>query len=207
MRHLIFIALWTLSCIEPLSAASRANTLVIHEIDSSMIDPFYSVAGSHTYMFAKAQVIDTNAGHYSIDWYVDTGEWDFDPQTNHIFSRIEFRKGNSVIGTFVDDEGWSYFGVENSQAKIFKSFTIDADCTALVFRGGIYAAGIPKLTIFVICGNEVKVVFNKDYYIQNVNGNTISIKKDSQGSNGYITISNGNISIVNSEYPTGKIIF
>lgn len=207
MRHLIFIALWTLSCIEPLSAASRANTLVIHEIDSSMIDPFYSVAGSHTYMFAKAQVIDTNAGHYSIDWYVDTEEWDFDPQTNHIFSKIEFKKGNTVLGTFVDNEGWSYFGVENSQAKMFKSFTIDDDCTALVFRGGIYAAGIPKLTIFVICGNEVKVVFNKEYYIQNVNGNTISIKKDSQGSEGYLSISNGNISIVNSEYPTGKIIF
>lgn len=207
MINITLIALWVLSCMEPLSVVSRVNTRDIHDIDSTMIDPFHT-QGFHTYRIADSQAVaSTETGRYSIDWYVDTEEWDFDPQTNHIFSKIIFKKGSSVIGTFVDNEGWSYFGIENSQAKMFKSFTIDADCTALVFRGGIYAAGIPKLTIFVICGNEVKVVFNKEYYIQNVNGNTISIKKDSQGSNGYITISNGNISIVNSEYPTGKIIF
>lgn len=207
MRHLIFLALWTLGCIEPLSATNGVIiSSFIHDIDSTMIDPFHS-QGSHTYMFADSEAINTVDGHYTIGWEVDTEEWDFDPQTNHIFSKIVFRKENSVIGTFVDNEGWSYFGVENSQAKMFKSFTIDADHTALVFRGGIYAAGIPKLTIFVICGNQVEVVFNKKYYIEDVNGNTITIKKDSQGSEGYITISNGNISIVNSEYPAGKTIF
>ena len=84
---------------------------------------------------------------------------------------------------------------------------IDNDCTVLVFRGGVYAAGIPKLTIFVICGNEVKVVFNKEYYIENVDNDRITIKKDSKGSDGSITISDGHISIVNDEYPTGKIIY
>ena len=88
MRHLIFIALWTLSCIEPLSAASRANTLVIHDIDSTMIDSFHT-QGFHTYRIADSQAVaSTETGRYSIDWYVDTEEWDFDPQTNHIFSKI-----------------------------------------------------------------------------------------------------------------------
>lgn len=207
MINITLIALLVLSCMEPLSIVSRVNTRDIHDIDSTMIDPFHT-QGFHTYRIADSQAVaSTETGRYSIDWYVDTEEWDFDPQTNHIFSKIIFKKGSSVIGTFVDNEGWSYFGIENSQAKMFKSFTIDDDCTAIVFMGGIYAAGIPKLTIFVISGDQVEVVFNKKYYIQNVNGNTISIKKDSQGSNGYITISNGNISIVNSEYPTGKIIF
>jgi len=195
MRYLIVLALglWSLSC--------------NHEIDSSMIDPFYSV-GPHSFRIADTQNISgTESGDYSVSWYVDTLEWDFDPETNHIFAEIEFKKGNSVLGTFVDDEGWSYFGVENSKVKMFKSFMVDTDCTAIVFRGGIYAAGIPKLTIFVMCGDEVKVVFNKDYYIENVSDDRITIKKDSQGSDGYISISNGHISIVNKEYPTGKIIF
>ena len=207
MRNLIFMALWTLSFIGPLSLARGANHPAIHEIDSTLIDPFYS-EGPHTYRIAKTQTVTGwGTGNYSVSWYVDTEEWDFDPQTNRFFSKIEFKKENTVLGIFVDDEGWSYHGAENSQPIMFKSFTIDNDNTALVFRGGAYAAGVPKLTIFVICGNQVKLVFNKEYYIQNVNGNTITIKKDSQGSDGYITISNGNITIVNSEYPTGKTIF
>lgn len=207
MRYLIFVALWTLSCLEPLSAVNGvAISHYIHEIDSTLIDSFHS-RGSHTYRFADSQTVNAETDIYSVDWYVDTEEWDFDPETNHIFSKIEFKKGNTVIATFIDNEGWSYIGVENSRALMFRSFRVDEDCTAIVFMGGIYAAGIPKLTIFVICGNQVEVVFNKKYYIQNINGNTITIKKDSQGSDGYITISNGNISFFNNEYPTGKIIF
>ena len=193
MRYLITIALSILS--------------VIQGIDSSMIDPFYSV-GPHSFRNADTQTISgIETGDYSVSWYVDTEEWDFDPQTNHIFAQIEFRKGDSVLATFVDDEGWSYFGVENSKAIMFKSFRIDKDCTAIVFRGGIYAAGIPKLTIFVMCGDEVKVVFNKDYYIENVSDDRITIRKDSQGSDGYITISDGHISIVNKDYPSGKTVY
>ena len=193
MRYLITIALSILS--------------VIQGIDSSMIDPFYSV-GPHSFRIADTQTISgIETGDYSVSWYVDTEEWDFDPQTNHIFAQIEFRKGDSVLATFVDDEGWSYFGVENSKAIMFKSFRIDEDCTAIVFRGGIYAAGIPKLTIFVMCGDEVKVVFNKDYYIENVSDDRITIRKDSQGSDGYITISDGHISIVNKDNPSGKTIY
>ena len=209
MRYLIVIALslWTLSCKGPLPAAGKADTPVIHEIDSTLIDPFYS-EGSHTYRIAKTQTVTGwGTGNYSVSWYVDTEEWDFNPQTNRFFSKIEFKKENTVLGIFVDDEGWSYHGAENSQPIMFKSFTIDNDNIAIVFRGGAYAAGVPKLTIFVICGNEVKLVFNKEYFIGNINNNTITIKQDSQGSDGYITISDGHISIVTKEYPSGKIIF
>ncbi len=205
MRKLIIVALLTLSSIGTLSAA---NTHAFHDIDSSMVSPFYYFERPHTYRVADTKTISHDGTVYSVNWYVDTEEWDFDPETNHIFSKIEFKKGNKIIGTFVDDAGWSYVGVENSRAIMFKSFKIDDDCTALVFQGGIYAAGIPNLTIFVICGDKVKVVFNKEYRLVNITDNKISIKKDSQGSEGTITISNGHISIVNKkEYPTGKIIY
>ena len=202
----LFLALTCMLAL--VSCGARNNGPVnTHEIDSLMIDPFYS-AGTHTYRIANTQTVTgLGTGNYSVSWYVDTEEWDFDPETNHIFSKIEFKKGKKIIGSFVDDEGWSYYGVENSKAIMFKSFMIDNDCTALVFRGGVYAAGIPELTIFVICGNEVKVVFNKEYYIENVDDHRITIKKDSKGSDGSITISDGHISIVNDEYPTGKIIY
>lgn len=207
MRYLIIIALWTLSCIETISAAGRADTPVVHEIDSTMIDPFH-FGGPHTFRIADIQTIPgMETGNYSVSWYVDTEEWDFAPETNHIFAEIEFKKGNKVLATFVDNEGWSYIGVENSKALMFRSFKIDTDCTAIVFMGGIYAAGIPKVTIFVMCDDEVKLVFNKDYYIKDVTDDRITIKKDSQGSDGYITISDGHISIVTKDYPTGKIIF
>lgn len=209
MRYLIVIVLglWCLSCKGHSSADGRANTPTVHEIDSSMIDPFYSFE-PHSFRIANAQTISAiESGDYSVSWYVDTEEWDFDPETNHIFAKIEFRKGNTVLATFIDNEGWSYIGVENSKALMFRSFKVDEDCTAIVFMGGIYAAGIPKLTIFAMCGDEVKLVFNKDYYIKEITDDRIAIKRDSQGSDGNITISNGHISIVNKEYPTGKIIY
>ena len=209
MKNLILMALWILCFIDPLSVACGANSPLTHEVDSSLIDPFYSTESPHTYRIAKTQTVTGwGTGNYSVSWYVDTEEWIFNPQTNRFFSKIEFKKDNTVLGTFVDDEGWSYHGAVNSQPIMFKSFTIDNDNTALVFRGGAYAAGVPKLTIFVLCGNEVKLVYNKEFFIGNINNNTITIKKDPQGSDlGYITISGGYITIVSNEYPTGKIIF
>ena len=185
------------------------NTSVIHEVDSSMIDPFYVTNNPHTFRIADTQAVTGfGMGQYSVSWYVDTEEWDFDPETNHIFAKIEFKKGNTVLGTFIDDEGWSYFGVENSKAIMFKQFTIDSENTALVFRGGAYAAGVPNLTIFVICGDQVKLVYNKEYFIGKVYNNRIIIQKEYQGPElGTITISDGHITIVSREYPTGKIIY
>lgn len=46
-------------------------------------------------------------------------------KTNHIYSKIDFKKGNTVIASFCDDDGWSYIiGDENSKAIMFKSFEI-----------------------------------------------------------------------------------
>ena len=46
-------------------------------------------------------------------------------KTNHIFSKIDFKKGDTVIASFCDDDGWSYIiGDENSKAIMFKSFKI-----------------------------------------------------------------------------------
>ncbi|MBQ0074987.1 MAG: hypothetical protein KBT34_12450 [Prevotella sp.] len=205
MKYLIIIAVWLISSIEPLSAITPS---AVCEIDSSMIEPLY-FDGPHSFRIADTQTVpDMENGQFTVSWYVDTEEWDFDPQTNHIFSKIVFKKGNSILATFGDNEGWSYFGVENSKAKMFKSFKINSDYTAIVFRGGVYAAGVPKLTIFVLCGNEVKLVFNKEYFIENVNNNKITIKRDSQDTEyDYLTITNGHVSIITKEHPTGKIIF
>lgn len=206
---LFVVALCTLSCKGSSSAAGSADTPAVHEIDSTMIDPFYSI-GRHSFRIADTQTIPAiESGDYSVSWYVDTEEWDFDPETNHIFAKIEFKKGNEVIATFIDDEGWSYIGVENSKALMFRSFKVDEDCTALVFLGGIYAAGIPKLTIFVMCNDEVELVFNKEeYFIGDISNDRITIKGEYQGPElGYISISDGHISIVNKDYPSGKIIY
>ena len=192
------------------SSGTRNNgPVLVNEIDSLMIDPFYFSERPHTYRIADTQAVTgLETDNYSVSWYVDTEEWDFDPATNHIFSKIEFKKGNKVIGSFVDDEGWSYIGVENSKTLMFRSFKIDDDCTALVFMGGVYAAGIPKMTIFVMCGDEVKVVFNKEYLIGNVDTDRIAIQKEYNGPElGHITISDGHISIVTDEYPSGKTIY
>ena len=192
------------------SSGTRNNgPVLVHEIDSLMIDPFYFAEGPHTYRIADTQTVTgLETDNYSVSWYVDTEEWDFDPETNHIFSKIEFKKGNKIIGTFIDDEGWSYFGVENSKTIMFKSFRIDDDCTAVVFRGGAYAAGVPNLTIFAVSGNDVKVVFNKEYFIGKVDNDRLTIQKEYNGPElGHITISDGHISIVTDEYPTGKTIY
>ena len=193
-----------------MSCGTKNNSQVLaHEIDSLMIDRFYYAKRPHTYRIADTQTVTgLETDNYSVSWYVDTEEWDFDPETNHIFSKIEFKKENKILESFVDDEGWSYFGVENSKTIMFKSFRIDDDCTAVVFRGGAYAAGVPKLTIFAVSGNDVKVVFNKEYFIGKVDNDRITIQKEYNGPElGHIAISDGHISIVTDEYPTGKTIY
>ena len=97
-----------------MSCGARTNSQVLaHEIDSLMIDRFYVTNDPHTFRIADTQTITgIGTGDYSASFYVDTEEWDFDPETNHIFSKIEFKKGNKILESFVDDEGWSYFGVE-----------------------------------------------------------------------------------------------
>ena len=207
MKKLLFALAGMLASV---SCGARNNSQVLtHEIDSSMIENFYVTNDPHTFRIADTQTISgMEKGNYSVNWYVDTEEWDFDPETNHIFAKIEFKKGNRILESFVDDEGWSYFGVENSKTIMFKSFRIDDDCTAVVFRGGAYAAGVPKLTIFAVSGNDVKVVFNKEYFIGKVDNDRITIQKEYNGPElGHITISDGHISIVTDEYPTGKTIY
>ena len=207
MKKLLF-ALAGMLAMVPCGARNNSKVLT-HEIDSLMIDRFYYAKRPHTYRIADTQTIPgMETGNYSVNWYVDTEEWDFDPETNHIFSKIEFKKEDRILESFVDDEGWSYFGVENSKTIMFKPFRIDDDCTAVLFRGGAYAAGVPKLTIFVVSGNDVKVVFNKEYFIGKVDNDRITIQEEYNGPElGHITISDGHISIVTKDYPTGKRIY
>lgn len=211
MKQFIFLAVWLMSFVEPISAVCRVNSPAICETDTSMITPFYE-SGPHTFRIAATQTIpDMGNDQYAVSWYVDTEEWDFDPQTNHIFSKIEFKKGDTVLASFCDDEGWSYIGVENSKAKMFKSFRIDSDHTAIVFRGGAYAAGVPCLTVFILSGNEVKLIFNKEYLIEKIENGKIFITKDLYTEKpircGYLSFLDGHVSIVSDEYPEGKVIF
>ena len=170
------------------------------------------------------------SNQYAVSWYVDTEEWDFDPQTNHIYSKIEFKKGDTLIASFSDDEGWSYIGVENSKVKMFKSFRIDSDHgvenskvkmfksfridsdhTAVVFRGGAYAAGTPILTVFVLSGDEVKLIYNQEYFIEKIEDGKVFLARELYSENpikcGYLSFLDGHVSIVSDEYPAGKVIF
>ena len=123
MKKLFFALAGMLAMV---SCGARNNSQVLtHEIDSLMIEKFYVTNDPHTFRIADTQTISgMETGKYSVNWYVDTEEWDFDPETNHIFAKIEFKKGNKILESFVDDEGWSYFGVENSKTIMFKSFRI-----------------------------------------------------------------------------------
>jgi hypothetical protein len=202
-----------MSFAEPISAICRVYSPAICETDSSMIDSFYfNKKRDHTYMISDTQTIpDMGNDQYAVSWYVDTEEWDFDPQANYIFSKIEFKKGDTVLASFCDDEGWSYIGVENSKAKMFKSFRIDSDHTAIVFRGGAYAAGVPCLTVFILSGNEVKLIFNKEYFIEKIENGKIFITKDLYTEKpircGYLSFLDGHVLFVSDEYPEGKVIF
>ena len=75
------------------------NDDAVCETDSSLITPFYfNGEGYHVYRIADTQTIpDMGSNQYAVSWYVDTEEWDFDPQTNHIFSKIEFKKGDTDL--------------------------------------------------------------------------------------------------------------
>ena len=185
----------------------------VNETDSSLITPLYfNGERNHAYRIAKTQTIpDFGNNQYAVSWYVDTEEWDFDPQTNHIYSKIEFKKGDTLLASFCDDEGWSYIGVENSKVKMFKSFRIDSDHTAVVFRGGAYAAGTPILTVFVLSGDEVKLIYNQEYFIEKIEDGKVFLARELYSENpikcGYLSFLDGHVSIVSDEYPAGKVIF
>ena len=212
MKKSIFIlGILVMAALAGRSQTFTADSPANCETDSSVIDPFY-VSGSHAYRIADTQTIpDMGKDQYAVSWYVDTEEWDFDPQTNYIFSKIEFKKGDTVLATFFDDDGWSYIGVEDSKAKMFKSFRIDSEHTAVVFRGGAYAAGTPILTVFVLSGDEVKLIYNQEYFIEKIEDGKVFLARELYSENpikcGYLSFLDGHVSIVSNEYPTGKIIF
>ena len=193
---------------------AEAGNREFEEIESSMIDPLYfDEKSDHAYMIADTRKIpDMGNGQYSVCWYVDTVEWGSDLKKSYIYSKIEFKKGDAVIASFCDDDGWSYIiGDENSKAIMFKSFKLDSNHTALVFRGGVYSDGVSTLTVFVLSGNEVKLVFNKLYDIEKIEKDKVFIVKDKYAEKpikcGYLSFLDGHISIVSKEYPKGKIIF
>ena len=205
MKHLFIMAILAIYSIVASFIVCCANSSAICTIDTTLIDSFY-FDNQRTFQIADTQAIPNSK--CTVSWYVDTDEWDFDPNTNHIFSKIVFRKGISTLATFGDNEGWSYIGIEDSRAQMFKSFKINSDYTAIVFMGGVYGAGTPKLTIFVLSDNKVELVFNKEYFIEGIKDNKIIIKKNyNDSASEYISITNGHISIFTKEYTSGKIIF
>ena len=193
---------------------AEAGNREFEEIESSMIDSLYfDEKVNHVYKIADTRKIpDMGNDQYSVCWYVDTVEWGSDLKKSYIYSKIEFKKGDAVIASFCDDDGWSYIiGDENSKAIMFKSFKLDSNHTALVFRGGVYSDGVSTLTVFVLSGNEVKLVFNKLYDIEKIEKDKVFIVKDKYAEKpikcGYLSFLDGHISIVSKEYPKGKIIF
>ena len=193
---------------------AEAGNREFEEIESSMIDSLYfNEKRDHAYMIADTKKIpNMGNGQYSVCWYVDTVEWGSDLKKSYIYSKIEFKKGDAVIASFCDDEGWSYIiGDENSKAIMFKSFKLDSNHTALVFRGGVYSDGVSTLTVFVLSGNEVKLVFNKLYDIEKIEKDKVFLVRDKYAEKpikcGYLSFLDGHISIVSKEYPKGKIIF
>ena len=193
---------------------AEAGNRESEEIESSMIDSLhFDEKINHVYKIADTRKIpDMGNGQYSVCWYVDTVEWGSDLKKSYIYSKIEFKKGDAVIASFCDDEGWSYIiGDENSKAIMFKSFKLDSNHTALVFRGGVYSDGVSTLTVFVLSGNEVKLVFNKLYDIEKIEKDKVFLVRDKYAEKpikcGYLSFLDGHISIVSKEYPKGKIIF
>ena len=193
---------------------AEAGNREFEEIESSMIDSLhFDEKVNHVYKIADTRKIpDMGNDQYSVCWYVDTVEWGSDLKKSYIYSKIEFKKGDAVIASFCDDDGWSYIiGDENSKAIMFKSFKLDSNHTALVFRGGVYSDGVSTLTVFVLSGNEVKLVFNKLYDIEKIEKDKVFIVRDKYAEKpikcGYLSFLDGHISIVSKEYPKGKIIF
>lgn len=207
-KVLVLFAICLMSSIEPVSAMYTVDSPTNCVTDSSMIRPLYE-SGNHSYRIADTQAIpDMGNNQYAVSWYVDTEEWDFDPQTNHIFSKIEFIKEDTVLASFCDDDGWSYISVEDSKAKMFKSFRIDSNHTAVVFRGGAYAAGVPFLSIFVLTCNDVSLVFNQEFFIDKIENDKVFIKSGLEAPVcGYLSFMDGHVSIVSNEYPTGKLVY
>ena len=193
---------------------AEAGNRESEEIESSMIDPLhFDEKTDHVYKIADTRKIpDMVNDQYSVCWYVDTVEWGADLKKSYIYSKIDFKKDDAVIASFRDDDGWSYIiGDENSKAIMFKSFKLDSNHTALVFRGGVYSDGVSSLMVFVLSGNEVKLVFNKLYDIEKIEKDKVFLVRDKYYENpikcGYLSFLNGHISFVSKEYPKGKIIF
>ena len=191
---------------------AEAGNREFEEIESSMIDSLhFDEKVNHVYKIADTRKIpDMVNGQYSVCWYVDTVEWGADLKKSYIYSKIDFKKDDAVIASFRDDDGWSYIiGDENSKTIMFKSFKLDSNHTALVFRGGVYSDGVSSLMVFVLSGNEVKLVFNKLYDIEKIEKDKVFLTNDpvELTRSGYLSFLNGHISFVSKEYPKGKIIF
>lgn len=211
MKLKIMFGVLAISTLSSLFAVESGNGTASLEVDPAMVTPFFmDTEREHTYKIVDSQVVEdgrVGAEQYSVSWYVDTNEWDFDPAQNYIFSKISFQKGGKEVASFCNDDGWSFLSKDNAKVRLFKTFKMGASRTALVFRGGAYFSGASELTIFLLDDNGVHLLFNQEYYIQSFSKDKINVKKDPTGVDmDYFSFSDGLILLFTSDYPSGKVI-
>lgn len=70
------------------------NDDAVCETDSSLNTPFYfNGERDQVYRIADTQTIpDMGSNQYAVSWYVDTEEWDLDPQKAISFQKLSSRK-------------------------------------------------------------------------------------------------------------------
>jgi len=109
---------------------------------------------------------DTNYG-YKITCEKYKG-WENEPGDFHV---LKFYSNNALITEFQNALSWVKIPSELRQYSnndFFIPVTISNNVTALIFIGYVYESEPSELSIFIVKGNSVILVFNKKLLIQNI---------------------------------------
>jgi hypothetical protein len=103
--------------------------------------------------------------------------WDNEAGDFHI---ISIYNNNNLLLQLQNRDSWIKIPANLRQFTsndYFIPVTLSNTSTALIFIGYAYASQPPHLTIVVISGSHAKLVFNEDYFIQQINktGTTFSM--------------------------------
>lgn len=125
------------------------------------IDKFNEEYSNHMFAVAISQNVEIEGlEDISIRFSIDTLHSDF-TEYKELFKRfelLEFFKGEKLIGSYFDDEGWTFCDTEtNKTCNIHKLGPV----YALIFQQSLWPYETPSLAIFVLYQGKITLVYHK----------------------------------------------
>lgn len=166
-------------------------------VNKLYVDKYYKHDNA-SYKLTDSVIVNTNNDYwYEVKSYMFVDD-EYDYMADTTFCRLDIvchakrnTKGSDTSYVFINDNRWLRFNHggfgfftkywEDSANIMFKQINVSKDIVALAFRGFRDSAGLPELSVFILKGRDITLVYNKEVDVSEIienNGMTTYILQD-----------------------------